>query len=423
MAARHSTKEERALNTIRVSVADMIALRIRARGSSPALPEFLYQSLPVSALSLLTTLPGGNFPVSIPHQRQPAMGFPIEKSPPATAEGWVLVYSLRPDRFYEAVEVLFEGRKYGIEDFRRLASRRVESQAGLLRAIPGRHMYLAPTIELWGAIAADCGYVVADPDKMPAEITPEIRKIREGSLTSGVIARVPFQTSDKLPAGSIAFAQVELALEPQPGPQCGWTGFDEHQKNREARSRPPAAILPDFIEWAERLRIECGCQSWVFRPGMLFGDQVEWWGDGNLRRTLHEGLDFAQGRQTGGGIQSILQGTPVRAMADGEVVSLLDDFLGKTVVVRHTAIPKTNGTVFHTLYSHIQPEIGPSCRLAKGRMLGRVAKSTAAGAPAHLHMTGAWIPGSTQPSEITMERINPGYVPIVLADFNPLLRK
>jgi hypothetical protein len=75
------------------------------------------------------------------------------------------------------------------------------------------------------------------------------------------------------------------------------------------------------------------------------------------------------------------------------------------------------------MYSHIQPEADLSRSVYRGQLLGRVAKSRTAGAPAHLHLTGAWIPKAMGPGEITLDRINPGYDPAVLVDFNSLLRK
>jgi murein DD-endopeptidase MepM/ murein hydrolase activator NlpD len=161
-------------------------------------------------------------------------------------------------------------------------------------------------------------------------------------------------------------------------------------------------------------------RSFYFSQRDVFRDPVNG-GDGNLRRTRHEGIDFAEGRQPGGEMGRIPEGTPVRAMVEGKVVAVLDDFLGKTVVVRHPAIVRPDGTVLCTLYSHIQPDSGLSGPVAKRQLLGRVAKQKAAGAPAHLHLTGAWIRRTMGPGEITMDRISPGYAPVVLSDFNGLL--
>jgi hypothetical protein len=56
------------LSTLRISIADMIALRVRA--NSPEVPEFLYQALPMTAMSIMATIPRGEFAVSIPNQSE-----------------------------------------------------------------------------------------------------------------------------------------------------------------------------------------------------------------------------------------------------------------------------------------------------------------------------------------------------------------
>jgi murein DD-endopeptidase MepM/ murein hydrolase activator NlpD len=268
------------------------------------------------------------------------------------------------------------------------------------------------------------GYTVADPATAPDNITPRMREIREGPMTSGVLARMPSYTGEKLPPGTAlpVFAQVEATFEPGPGPRSNWVRFAEYQRNRRERSQPPQVLLPEFAGWLKQFAADSGCESWLFRSGTLFGDPGEWWGDGNLRRTRHEGLDFAEGKQ-GGKTRSIPYGTPVRAMTEGDFIAVLDDFLGKTVVLLHPSIVRPDGTVFCTMYSHIQPEADLSRSVYRGQLLGRVAKSRTAGAPAHLHLTGAWIPKAMGPGEITLDRINPGYDPAVLVDFNSLLRK
>jgi murein DD-endopeptidase MepM/ murein hydrolase activator NlpD len=238
-----------------------------------------------------------------------------------------------------------------------------------------------------------------------------------------VHARVPIYGSDKQASGDIlpVFQQVELTLDPYLTPQSIWTNFVEHQKARAIRAQLPECIIPDFHEWLQRLATESGFERWIFRPGMRFGDCMEWWGDGNQRRTEHEGLDFAEGLSSDGGIRNIPEGAPVRALADGEIVAFLDDFLGKTIVMRHSRIVDRNGDVFHALYSHIRPSVLQSGPIAKGGLLGRVGKSTAAGAPAHLHLTGAWIPRSIPSDEIRMDHIDPAFMPVVLINFNDLL--
>ena len=111
------------------------------------------------------------------------------------------------------------------------------------------------------------------------------------------------------------------------------------------------------------------------------------------------------------------------AIADGEIVTILDDYINKTVVVGHPSILNSSWRpqVFCILYSHIKPEASlPGTFVAKGQPLGSVIKAKAAGAPATppdrcLDSTAHGL------SEITLDKISAAYAPITLVDFSTLL--
>ncbi len=241
---------------------------------------------------------------------------------------------------------------------------------------------------------------------------------RSNRSCSGDIALIPpLQNEDCLVP---VFSQVEVMSDPDsPGV---WIGFDEFKRERILRSRLPDTILPDFREWLGRLTEESGFDHWIFYPGMLFGDCMEWWGDGRLRRTIHEGIDFAKGFRCGKGVGAIAAEIPVHSITDGEVAAILDDFIGKSVVVRHSGITRENGDIFHTLLSHIQPEVSKLQSVAKGQVVGRVGRSTGTTAPIHLHLTGAWVPKGLAVDEVGLNLIHPAYSPVSLADFNSALQ-
>ncbi len=412
------------LSTLRISVADMIALQIRStRPGRPAPPNRLYQPLPITAMSLMATIPQGSFEVSIPHQSELDCAYPILSSPHAAGDGFEIAYGVQANKRYEAVEILFQERKFSVEEFHNTACIWVEEHDGGLRMIPDRYAYFAPGIERWSAILRDSGYLALNPLKLPAEITAEMRQHRDLPTGSGIIARVPMHAGKRRGDGEAlpVFARVALTLDSHPGPKSTWISFPEYQEMRVLLSRPPSSIIADFREWLKLLAAESGFKHFVFQTGMLFGDCIEWWGDRNRRRTVHEGLDFAEGFNPDKEVRSIPEATPVRAIADGIRVSILDDFLGKTVVVKHPVFTNEHGDVFYTLYSHIQPVDESSGSVKKGQLLGRVNKSTRARTPGHLHLTGAWIPGILSPDAIRMEHISPGFAPVILADFNSLL--
>ncbi len=410
------------LSTLRISASDMTALHVRTCPRNASRPQFLYQALPDKAAGLIATIPTGAFAVSIPHSSDLRKGYEILRTPPPDGNGFMIVYALQPDRRYVAVEIRFHGRSYGIADFRETARQWMQS-SGDTEYVSGQYGYLAPNLDLWGVLLRDHGYIALDPLQISSDITPELQSRTRDRQGSGIIARIPVEIRYTMQAATAlpVFARVELTRDAHPAPQSHWISFDEYRESRTKQSRPPASIIPDFLEWMKRLSAESKLRCWVFRPGMLFGDCTEWWGDRNRRRTQHEGLDFAEGIGIDTTLQAIPEGTPVRAMADGEVLSLLDDFLGKTAVIRHSAMFDTSGRVFHTLYSHILPETGLHGPLAKGQLLGTVRKSTNAATPPHLHMAGAWIPQDHGPEEITLDRVSHAYSPVMLADFKNLI--
>jgi hypothetical protein len=412
--------ENLSLSTLRISMADTIGLRLRTQKAGEPPPKLLYQRMPEQAMSLMATIPSGTSAVSIPQQ---SGLYPISKHFPQEADQYLIVYARKPNDRYEAIEVLFQGQSFGIAQFQEYAWRRVEKKHGGLKVIDGRHAYFAPTREEWGGILRDGGFTAKAPSTMIFELTPEMLQSRVDRSGSGVLVRVPVHASKTLYDPSLlpAFARVELTLDPNPDSNCRWIGFVQFQKERAARSRPPEVLIPGFREWLKELARECGFQSWIFQPGMYFGDHREWWGDRNRRRTLHEGIDFLEGLSPDSHAKPIPEGTPVRAIAAGEVVAVLDDFLNKTVVVRHAAIRDEHGDVFHTFFSHIQPAPGIPRPVSKGDILGNVGISKITGAPTHLHLSGAWIPESICVNEMTIDQISATFAPLVLVNFNSLV--
>jgi hypothetical protein len=413
------------LSTLRISILDMISLRVRTRRTGdPELPDFLYQGMPTSAMALMATLPRGNFAVSIPHRDGLGGGYRILKSPLPEANGFVVIYGRQPNGRYEAVNVRFHGKNLGISEFQRIACDWIEEHEGGLKFIPGRYAYFAPTIDRWGAILRDNGYIALDLSELPPDNIPEFDMNCDRIVGAGVIVRAPVWGGGRQPPGTAlpAFNQVEVTYEVHPSPQSFWISFMEYQKVRVLRSRPPAFILPQFLEWLSLLAAESGFTHWILRCGMFFGDRIEWWGDRARRRTEHEGLDFAEGAHACAKIRSIPEGTPARALADGEVVAILNDFLGKTIVMRHSGITNETGSVFYTLLSHIRPTARLQDSVVSGQLIGQVCKSTNVNVPAHLHLSAAWIPGTIHPSQICMNYIHPAFTPVVLINFNELVQ-
>lgn len=102
---------------------------------------------------------------------------------------------------------------------------------------------------------------------------------------------------------------------------------------------------------------------WVFFCGMLFLSREKWWGDFKCRSTPHEGVDigcYKIGHEKK--IHRLTPQTKIPAMDNGRLITICDDFLGKTLVVEHE---NQTDPKFRTVctYAHVIPEPG----IVKGR--------------------------------------------------------
>jgi len=416
---------------VRISVTDMAALKVRIRGRHrPDPPDFFYQILPPEGIALLATLAtipevDENLTLSIPGDDSWRGGWPFTVTLPEIAAGPVVVYQLQPDCRYAAVAVRADGHDYTLEEFIKIAGRRVRRIFGTLEQIPDRYFYAAPDKEEWGSILRDDGYTALNPENFSTlrqtPVLPSCETERYGHI---IQIRAPLYSGSKPDRNPLpVFSRVEVLLDVSldDNTESRWLDFEEYKRERAALAVVPDAIAAGFEEWLSQLTKESGFDKWRFRPGMAFGERTEWWGPRGRRRTVHEGLDFVEGFR-GDAVRLIPEGVPARAIASGEVVATLDDFMGKTVVVRHPSLTLPGGNVFHTLVSHIQTEGPPPAFVKKGEILGRVGKRADIRIRPHLHLTGAWFPDGFPFVEAGINTImHPGFTPAILANFNNLI--
>jgi murein DD-endopeptidase MepM/ murein hydrolase activator NlpD len=97
-------------------------------------------------------------------------------------------------------------------------------------------------------------------------------------------------------------------------------------------------------------------KEWIFHPGMLFGSKDKWW-DKSARDKPHEGLDLCCYCNHSEKILRINEGTKIPAMFDGIVAGIIDDFLGKSIIIKHNISGSVLGA-FCTIYGHVIPESG-----------------------------------------------------------------
>jgi murein DD-endopeptidase MepM/ murein hydrolase activator NlpD len=190
------------------------------------------------------------------------------------------------------------------------------------------------------------------------------------------------------------------------------------------RIDPTGVVLPlEETRFTECLIRENGLQErdfgeWAFYPGMLFAALTKWWGDRGMRDAPHEGLDLCLYRDRRQVIHRLGQGTRIPAMYDGIVVRMLDDFLGRSVVMAHR-FPGDNRVRFYTMYGHTIPcsglRVGQVVR--KGQIVARLSDATKSRTNAlpHLHISLGWTPNA-----ISYDQLDWGSIPHVLTLLDPL---
>ena len=144
-----------------------------------------------------------------------------------------------------------------------------------------------------------------------------------------------------------------------------------------------------------------GFRAWVLYSGMEFGAQDTWWGDKGTRARPHEGIDLCFYRGVADNVFRIDEKAKIPAMYDGIVVKIIDDFIGKTIIMKHSFSEIGEGT-FLTLYGHTKP--GESLKTGRsvkaGEIIATLATPRGSKAPLpHLHLTLAWSPEPV-PSDI-----------------------
>jgi len=138
-----------------------------------------------------------------------------------------------------------------------------------------------------------------------------------------------------------------------------------------------------------------GLQEWLFCPGMLFQSTCKWWGDRGSRNRPHEGLDLLLYRDREGKVLHLTERTRIRVISDGMIVGIIQDFLGKSIIVEH-AVPDGDDERCYTIYGHTSPQDGicGGMLINGGDIIGTVAAPGRTGFPMapHLHLSIAWAP-------------------------------
>jgi hypothetical protein len=153
--------------------------------------------------------------------------------------------------------------------------------------------------------------------------------------------------------------------------------------------------------------------GWVFLPGMLFYGKNKWWGDESKRVTPHEGLDFSLYEDREGGLFRLGGGTRVPVMYDGIVAGIVDDFLGKTIIMEHR-FPQAPALALVTVYGHTKPARGlrPGRAFRAGEVMASIAPSRASNKAIdpHLHVSLGQPSGAVALGSLSWQNMAQGLV-------------
>ena len=152
---------------------------------------------------------------------------------------------------------------------------------------------------------------------------------------------------------------------------------------------PPDSFFRLFVKLNQLEQIS----NFLFLPGMLLNDTIQWWGAKKMRPSPHEGIDLYLMEDIEKGVKNVLPQMLIPAILSGQLVHFHRDFLGETLYIRHPEIRQGN-SVLHTIYGHVQSSVDLGCPavINKGQIVGRISSPPdTTPVPAHLHISCAWI--------------------------------
>ena len=132
--------------------------------------------------------------------------------------------------------------------------------------------------------------------------------------------------------------------------------------------------------------------EWLLTSGMLFEATNIWWGNQNIRKSQHEGIDLGFYRNRNQEVIGFDKSTKISAIFAGVVVGICDDLLGISVFMRHKIIDIGNRELC-SIFGHIKPgsDIYSGKILKEGEIIGSIADVEKSSVKPHLHITMGWV--------------------------------
>ncbi len=160
-------------------------------------------------------------------------------------------------------------------------------------------------------------------------------------------------------------------------------------------------------------------KEWFFYKGMLFGSHEKWWGRAGIRPAPHEGLDIGFYNDIKDNIQPLNNSVKIPVVADGTIIEISDDdFLGKSVFVRHKIFDK-DLKVLHSVYAHSTPleNLHINDKVKKGDVIATIADISTRNLSisGHLHISMIWL-SEDYPTELLKWQKLPNSNDVIMAD-------
>ncbi len=158
--------------------------------------------------------------------------------------------------------------------------------------------------------------------------------------------------------------------------------------------------------------------GWHLHEGMRFQDRVKWWGDGGLRKTVHEGIDLLYFLDQQKKIRCLQPDSLVPPLMAGEIVSIFPDFIGKSILFRHPICQ--DRFQLHSILGHVTLLEGIGLGDTFGQSAQPLAYLSEAGneqkVPGHVHISLFWCGADLASDTIDWSTINKFPTKIILVD-------
>lgn len=152
---------------------------------------------------------------------------------------------------------------------------------------------------------------------------------------------------------------------------------------------------------------EKGFIKWDFHQGMIFGSNLKWWTKGKRKRP-HEGIDICMYTDSDGKKHYLKKDTRIPVLYDGEIVKIEDDYLGKSIYIRHGI--NDHGKIFFTIYGHTLPldDMTEGKKVQEGNIISMLsdAGKRKPFIPLHLHLTTALISESVNYKDLSWKTVS-----------------